>query len=228
MNENTDDQRINAGRRIKTARSLAGISRKDLEEKFGISMHTLQSWELGRNPLNEKTASKLVEILHSAGVSCSMQWLLNGSGKSPSLVNAEFVPFPTIDKDIAPLLSQENSIQKEIEFFRSNNPNAMVIMVSDDTMEPTYSRGDFVGGIQYLNTPDIERCIGHDCIVELNEGTYFRRFIKRKNGYALVCLNAQTKIEEPVIFSKKILAATPIIWHRWKLTKPNSSQNETA
>ncbi|KTD47900.1 hypothetical protein Lqui_2164 [Legionella quinlivanii] len=219
MNENTDDQRINAGRRIKTARSLAGISRKDLEEKFGISMHTLQSWELGRNPLNEKTASKLVEILHSAGVSCSMQWLLNGSGKSPSLLNTDFVPFPALDKDIAPLLSQENAIQREIEFFKSNNPNALVVMISDDTMEPSYSKGDFVGGIKYLNAVDIEKCLGNDCIIEISEGTYFRRLVKRNSGFALVCLNAQTAAEEPVIFTKRILAATPIIWHRWRIIR---------
>jgi transcriptional regulator with XRE-family HTH domain len=218
---NNEDQRMNAGRRIKTARSLAGISRKDLESKYGISMHTLQSWELGRNPITEKAASKLVEIFHSTGVSCSTQWLLQGSGKSPSLLGSEFSPYPTIDKDIAPLFTQENTIQKEIEYFKTNNPNAMVIMVSDDTMEPTYSKGDFVGGIQYLNTSDIDECIGHDCIVEINEGIYFRRLMKRPNGYALVCLNAQTAIEDPVIFSKKIFAATPVIWHRWKFIKPD-------
>lgn len=221
MEQNIEDQRINIGRRIKTARSLAGISRKDLEQKYGISMHTLQSWELGRNPLTEKAASKLVEIFHSTGVSCSTQWLLNGSGKSPSLVASEFVPFPTLDKDIAPLFTQENAIQKEIEFFKANNPNALVIMVSDDTMEPTYSKGDFVGGIQYMDTSEIEKCIGHDCIVEISEGIYFRRLVQRKNGYALVCLNSQTEIEDPVIFSKKLLAVTPIIWHRWKFKKPD-------
>jgi hypothetical protein len=97
----------------------------------------------------------------------------------------------------------------------------MVIMVSDDTMEPTYSKGDFVGGIQYLNTSDIDKCIGHDCIVEINEGIYFRRLMKRQSGYALVCLNAQTSLEDPVIFSKKIFAASPVIWHRWKFKKPD-------
>lgn len=219
MEQNTENQRLSIGRRIKTARSLAGISRKDLES-HGISMHTLQSWELGRNPLTEKAASKLVEILHSTGVSCSAQWLLEGSGKSPSLLASEFSPYSAITKDIAQLFTEENAIQKEIEFFKTNNPNAVVIMVSDDTMQPTYSIGDFVGGIQYLNTSDVDKCIGHDCIIEIGDGIFFRRLLKRKNGYALACLNAQTEIEEPVIFSKKILTATPIIWHRWKFKKP--------
>lgn len=221
MEQNIEDLRASTGRRIKTARSLAGISRKDLENKHGISMHTLQSWELGRNPLTEKAASKLVEIFHSTGVSCSAQWLLEGTGKSPSLLASEFAPYPTLDKDIAPLFAQENSIQKEIEFFKTNNPNAIVIMVSDDTMEPIYSKGDFVGGIQYMNAADIDECVGHDCIIEIGDGIFFRRLVKRKNGYALVCLNAQTEIEDPVMFSKKILAATPVIWHRWKFIKPD-------
>jgi len=180
MEQNNEEQRLNAGRRIKTARSLAGISRKDLESKYGISMHTLQSWELGRNPITEKAASKLVEIFHSSGVHCSAQWLLSGSGKSPSLLDSEFTPYPTLDKQISSLLTQENTVQKEIEFFKTNNPNAMVIMVSDDTMEPAYNRGDFVGGIQYLRSSDIEECIGHDCIVEISEGIYFRRLMKRQ------------------------------------------------
>ena len=219
MKTSDAEQKISAGRRIKMTRTLAGISRKALNDQYGISMHTLQSWELGRNPLTEKAAAKLVEIFHSSGVSCSTKWLIEGEGKTPSLLESEFSTYPTIDKDIAPLLDTENAIQKEIDFFQTNNPNAIVIMVSDDTMEPRYSHGDFVGGIQYRTDEKINECVGNDCVVETAEGTFFRRLMKRGNGYSLVCLNAQTKVEEPVIFSKKILAAAPIIWHRWKFKK---------
>ena len=214
--KNSDAPNISAGQRIKMTRTLAGISRKDLENTYGISMHTLQSWELGRNPITEKAASKLIEIFHSCGVSCSSQWLIDGLGKRPSLLDAEFAQYSQLDKDIAPLLAQENIIQQEIEFFKTHNPNAIVIMVSDDTKKPIYSNGDFVGGVQYMAQSKIDACINHDCIIETSDGTYFRRLMKRKDGYALVCLNAQTESEDPVIFCKKILAATPIIWHRWK------------
>ena len=218
---NSSDQKVNAGRRLKMARTLAGLSRKVLEDKYGISMHTLQAWELGRNPLTDKAASNLVEIFHSTGISCSMQWLLEGVGKSPALLESEFTPYPPLDKDIAPLLDKENTIQKEIDFFRTHNPNAIVVMVSDDTMEPRYSQGDFVGGTQYIIPQKIEECVGQDCIIEITDGTFFRRLMKRKNGYALVSLNPQTETEDPVIFAKHILAATPIIWHRWKFKKPD-------
>lgn len=216
---NKRDQKIHAGRRIKMARTLAGLSRKDLEDKYGISMHTLQSWELGRNPLTDKAASKLVEIFHRTGINCSMQWLLEGLGKSPALLESEFTPYPPVDQDVSPLLDKETGIQREIDFFKRNNPNALVIMVSDDTMAPRYSPGDFVGGVQYIIPQKINECTGQDCIIETSEGTFFRRLVQRKNGYALVCLNPQTTTEEPVIFTKHILAATPIIWHRWKFKK---------
>ncbi len=223
MIKNNDNARVSTGRRIKMSRTLAGISRKNLEDQYKISMHTLQSWELGRNPLTERAASKLVEIFHSSGVSCSIQWLLEGLGKGPALLETDFTPYPTIDNDLALLLDKENTIQKEIDFFRTNNPNAVVIMVSDNTMEPVYSLGDFVGGIQYLVPQKINECIGQDCIIEIADGTFFRRLIKRKTGYALVCLNTQTETDEPVIFSKTILAATPVIWHRWKFNKSNEA-----
>jgi SOS-response transcriptional repressor LexA len=123
---------------------------------------------------------------------------------------------------MVPLLSQETAIQKEIDFFKNNNPNAITIMVSDDTMEPIYSQGDFVGGIQHFETSKIDQGVGQDCIIEISDGVFFRRLIQRKEGYALVCLNPQTQVEEPVIFSKKILAAAPVIWHRWKLKEMNT------
>ena len=36
---NNGDQKAHAGRRVKMTRTLAGLSRKDLEDKYGISMH---------------------------------------------------------------------------------------------------------------------------------------------------------------------------------------------
>ncbi len=46
-------------------------------------------------------------------------------------------------------------------------------MVSDDTMEPRYTQGDFVGGVQYLIPQKINECVGHDCIIETSEGLFF-------------------------------------------------------
>lgn len=51
-------------------------------------------------------------------------------------------------------------------------------MVSNDTMEPRYAQGDFVGGIQYLIAQKINECIGHDRIIETREGIFFPPIIK--------------------------------------------------
>ena len=158
------------GQRIKRARMLAGLSRKNLEEKHGISVHTLQSWELGRNPINKSKAANLIEILHQYDVSCSVNWLLEGTGKGPSVLQNEFKNYPFLDEVVDNLIVSEQAIQKEIDFFKTNNPNAVVIMVSDDAMEPEYKSGDFIGGIKFIDRDKKSECVGHDCIVETAEG----------------------------------------------------------
>lgn len=204
------------GQRIKRARMLAGLSRKDLDEKHGISIHTLQSWELGRNPINRPKASNLVEILHQYDVSCSVDWLLEGTGKGPSVIDNEFKNYPMLDESLGSLIASEQTIQKEVDFFKMNNPNAVVIMVSDDAMEPEYKSGDLVGGIKYINQEIKDECVGHDCIVETEEGIFFRRLIKSEDKFLLVCNNNRTTVSDPVISPESILSIAPVIWHRWR------------
>lgn len=204
------------GQRIKRARLLAGLSRKDLEEKHGISMHTLQSWELGRNPLNKAKAANLVEILHQYDVGCSISWLLEGTGKGPSVIQNEFQNYPFLADTLANLIASEQAIQKEIDFFKTNNPNAVVILVSDDAMEPEYKTGDFVGGVKFINQDKTDECVGYDCIVETTDGIFFRRLIKSEDKCLLVCNNNRTTVSDPVISADSILSIAPVIWHRWK------------
>ncbi|MFO8840777.1 S24 family peptidase [Legionella pneumophila serogroup 1] len=203
------------GHRIKRARMLAGLSRKDLEEKHGISIHTLQSWELGRNPINKTKAGTLIEILHQYDVTCSIDWLLEGIGKGPSVIENEFQNYPSLADTVGDLIASEQAIQKEIDFFKTNNPNAVVIRVSDDSMEPEYKVGDIVGGIKFINQ-DKNQCVGHNCIVETTEGIFFRRLIKSDDKYLLVCNNNRTSVSDPVISPNLILSIAPVIWHRWK------------
>ncbi|HAU1408746.1 TPA: XRE family transcriptional regulator [Legionella pneumophila] len=204
------------GHRIKRARMLAGLSRKDLEEKHGISIHTLQSWELGRNPINKTKAATLIEILHKYDVTCSIDWLLEGIGKGPSVIENEFQNYPSLADTVGDLIASEQTIQKEIDFFKTNNPNAVVIRVSDDSMEPEYKVGDIVGGIKFINQDKKNQCVGHNCIVETTEGIFFRRLIKSEDKYLLVCNNNRTSVSDPVISPDLILSIAPVIWHRWK------------
>lgn len=211
----TKDQGVLIGQRIKRARTLAGLSRKDLDS-YGISAHTIQSWELGRNPLHAKKAAKLVEIFHKKGISCSVDWLLEGTGSSPSILGETLSLYPKIDHSVGHVLNNENVIQQEIEHFKLLNANAKVIMISDDAMEPRYVCGDYVGGIAILESNKFDECVGYDCIVETPDGLFFRRFGKRDSLYLLSCLNHQTKVSEPLIMVEKILSIAPVVWHRWR------------
>ena len=204
------------GHRIKRARMLAGLSRKDLAENHGISPHTIQSWELGRNPINKSKATKFIEILHQYDVRCSVDWLLDGSGNGPAVIDSEFNNYPLLDETVGNLINTEQAIQKEIEFFKTNNQSAVVHMVSDDAMAPAYKPGAFVGGVKFIIQNKKEECIGHDCIVDTPDGTFFRRLIKSSDKYLLVCNNNQTTVSEPVISADTILSVAPVIWHRWK------------
>jgi transcriptional regulator with XRE-family HTH domain len=204
------------GQRIKRARMLAGLSRKDLAENHGISTHTLQSWELGRNPINKSKATKFIEILQLYEVTCSVDWLLEGSGNGPAVIDNDFINYPLLDETVGNLISTEQAIQKEIDFFKTNNANAIVHMVTDDAMAPVYQIGAFVGGIKYINQSIKEVSVGHDCIVETPDGAFFRRLIKSSDKYLLVSNNNQTTVSDPVIPADSILSVAPIIWHRWK------------
>lgn len=213
---------IAVGQRIKRARMLAGLSRKDLAEKHGISTHTLQSWELGRNPINESKAAIFIEILNQYEVTCSIDWLLDGTGNGPAVMDNDFNNYPLLDATVDGFLNLELSVQKEIEFFKTNNANALVHMVSDDAMAPTYQVGAFVGGIKYIIQTKKEECVGHDCIVETPDGVFFRRLIKSLDKYLLVCNNSQTTVSDPVIPADTILSIAPVIWHRWKFESSSS------
>lgn len=214
--DSTDD----VGRRVKTARTLAGLTRQDLASKYSISLHTLQSWELGRNKLTRKGATRFINALEQAGIECSLDWLLHGIGLGPRpndqtsqvIYRSTHHSNDNIDWD------DERAIQLDIEAFYKNNREATVVMVSDDAMEPIYKTGDYVGGSR-LPDNKVETALGHDCIVEVTEGIFFRRFIKRKQGYALTATNPMTSNVEPVLYVEKIISVAPVCWHRSKFSE---------
>ncbi len=217
---NLDEERQAVIRRIKSARMLKSLSQKDLED-FGVNTHTLQAWELGRNPLTERGAERLVDALDKAGIDCTVQWLFTGLGFGPRLKeiisDAPYQKFvknaEVIDWDL------EKAIQIEIETFCQLNPQATVLRLADDAMAPFYSLGNYIGGIK-IPREQFENYLGYDCIVETDKGTFFRRLVKRNADYALICLNVKTTMTEPVILPTQIASVAPIVWHRSKLTRP--------
>ncbi len=204
------------GNRVKSARMLTGCTRKAFSEKTGISAATLRVWEeplAGRSGITKKGAERFTLILQSCGIYCTVEWLLLGKGPGPTLLN---VDKETIFKNIEPITwGEEEAIFKDIEAFKANNPNPIVAIVTDGSMIPFYSYGDYVGGVKRTGQ-EINALIGCNCIIELPKITIVRKIslINNLGRYTLSALNIDSSIINPVITDTEIISAAKIIWHR--------------
>jgi transcriptional regulator with XRE-family HTH domain len=214
-----------SGDRLRRARILAGIStRREFEKKYQISANTLQGWEQGKNPLSKKGAKRIIEALKIEGLICSLEWLMSGAGVPPRPFEMTHNTFAPADMEnfFAQLsLHEEQAIYQELQTFKTHNPNAIIITISDDTMEPQFHADDYVGGIRFSKPEDIAQYVGQACIVELADHTILPRYLHadETGNYTLSCTNFQSKNPPLNIFNARILSAAPILWHRKKLMK---------
>lgn len=206
-----------SGNRIKLARNMLGLSRKELEERFHISVNTLQAWETDKNTLTEKGAKKLNAAFTRLGLLCTEDWLLTGNGQIPILLQNNLALPNEMDEDIC--------ILREIEVFKALNPSPIVVIINDNGMEPIYSIGDFVGGNR-KSIHQIETLIGENCIIETLQGdTLVRKILKgsKRQFYNLACINIATD-QQPIIVDMKIRFAAKIVLHRKKEDSTNRLQ----
>lgn len=68
-------------------RALSGLSRHEFFEKIGISASTMDTWESGRVELAQKSAERVCEAFKKVGVFCSAEWILDGSGVPPRIMD---------------------------------------------------------------------------------------------------------------------------------------------
>lgn len=214
-----------AGERLKRARILSGIStRREFEKKHSISANTLQGWEQGKNPLSQKGAKRVVEAFKEEGLICSVDWLMHGTGMPPrpyEMLSTGISEKGKTDTSIATLnLREEEAIYQETQLFKDQNPNSIVISVVDDSLEPYYSIGDYIGGIKVYGE-EVNLFLGSPCIIELQEQDIVSRFIHagaNPNTYTLSCTNPKTTASIPNYNNVRIVSAAPIVWHRKKLS----------
>ena len=198
-----------SGGRIKLARNMLGLSRKNLQERFCINVNTLQAWESGKNSLTDKGAKKLNDAFLKLGLLCTEDWLLTGKGQTPILLQGVSVLPQNINEDLC--------ILREIETFKTLNPAAVVVIINDNSMEPIYCIGDFVGGNKRVGS-SIESLLGRNCIVETMQGdTFVRKILKghKLNSYNLTGINIGTD-QQFIIPDVKLRFAANIVLHRKK------------
>lgn len=162
------------GRRLKRLRLMAGLNRAQLAELAGAGVTSISIWEnAAGNAMTDKSADKIISALKERGVTCSKEWLLNGSGTDPQVTltkqgtiaaNTEQAAEQVIGQ-LAPQTIV--ALQEEIKLFAHSNPLAVIIKVEHDGMKPFIQKGDVLGGIwqqatwTQLNTDEF-------CIVEMD------------------------------------------------------------
>lgn len=212
------------GKRLKSLRTLAGLSRKALEQKYEISASTIQSWEDGKaGGLTEKGAWRVVSALRKEHVQSSVEWLLYGAGIGPKLVTGETGIINEATPDYQSTMpkgvsADDNAIMQELLAFRKYNAAAVDMIIIDDAMAPIYQAGDYVGGKKRMKE-SINALIGLDCIIETAQGEILLRRLKngtKSEHYTLANINPDSVLPQPMLYDVKIISAAPVIWHRRK------------
>ncbi len=200
---------------MKSARTLSGNSRQAFAMASGISAATLRAWEepsSERRGLTTKGATRLVNALNKIGVYCTEEWLLTGLGPGPKII----LPTTENSRDDPISWGEEESILLDIESFKANNPSPIVAIVTDASMLPKFSYGDYVAGNKTYGE-NIKKLIGTNCIVEMQDKTLIRRLGSfSEHGYTLTALNQDPAIFDLIIINAKIQSAAEIVWHRWR------------
>lgn len=207
------------GKRLKTARMMAELTRNGLEAKYGVSASTIQSWEAAKaGGLTERGAQRIVPILEQEGIFCSTDWLLYGIGAPPQpKANDVNTTSPSAASSPYPVAAPEDkAIIQELLHFRDLHPNAIDYIIRDDGMKPYFAPNDLIAG-KRRRGPDISRLVGMDCIIEtINNEVLFRRIKPgTRNGlYTLICTNPDTTVSTSTLYDQELISAAPVIWHR--------------
>lgn len=207
------------GHRLRSARMLSGLSRNDFGGKIGISANTLTTWEAPRaqnTGLSSKGAKRVIAGLKKLGIDCGYDWLFNGIGTGLSVPNYAGIKVTT--RFGTPEAEHEDSLSilHEAEFFKQLHPDAVVIVIMDDGLEPRYSPGNYVGGRWYAQEKLIEAA-GHCCIIETEDGLTFSRFLSQiadDKTCTFSCTNPFTTVSLPVQYHVRVNRVAKIVWHR--------------
>lgn len=211
-------KQLTPSERLKYIRKLLGATRAYFQDKYDLPEITLKSWEGGRVKLSSSAISRCVEIYRKEGLIVSEDWILEGIGLDPviqSSISDYFLSSEPIENNL--YRDDETLMMRDAHMFKESHPNAVIMLVSSDEMEPYYKSGDYIGGKVRSGT-DVETALNKNCIVFLGNGErFFRRLIKNSSGgYNLVCLNPNPLTSEPVLFNADIVKVAPVIWHRCK------------
>lgn len=128
MNLIADNQKsspLSRGKRLKSLRKMADLSRHQIEQKYQISENTQRSWEEGKyTGLTEQGARRILIALRNEGLRCGIGWLLHGTGSTPQLseklISADLTLFEETTTETQ-TISDDTHIGAELALFHQLN-----------------------------------------------------------------------------------------------------------
>ena len=196
-------------------RKMMDLSREAVRERYGIARGTLQNWESARfGGLTEKGAKIILKAAHAEGIECNLQWLLHGVGPNPSFTHKQDAPSRAAHHACIGSEQEMQNISDMLNLFRNHHPDAIDMVVQDDTMLPYYTPGEYVAGNRRYRQ-EIESVTGKVCIVQTIEHGQLLRYVKQGDElglYHLISFNHDTQTPRPTVYNVELLSAAPIIW----------------
>lgn len=205
------------GSRIRLARKKANISADYIAKIVNATGHTWYRWERGQNVTN-RALRAINYAFAELGVFFDLEWLKTGNGKEPISIKEE-TNFNSSH------LTEGMRLKKEIDAFKSNHPEAIVMLNVSSSLRPVFFPGDYVGGL-VIPEKDIPKYSGTYCIVDLKTARpCIRKFNMIRDRYVFTVINPTCFNVSPHIMEKPPERFATIIYHR-RITIPEWSIEE--
>jgi transcriptional regulator with XRE-family HTH domain len=196
-------------RRLLLLRGLAGLSRDQIFSRYGIAKATLQNWESGRaGGLTKKGADRVLKAYQREHILCTHDWLLQGVGASPVLMDESRDPAARRAHAVF------SGLAEDIAYLRSLYDHVVDLPIADQSMMPDYPQSAHVVGISHYKE-QILSSVGKDCIVHaVGHPPIFRRLLSSGDAqrFHLVPLNLSG--DYPIITDVEVLSVAPVLWVR--------------
>ena len=210
------DDRMEKKERIRYIRTLMGLTRHEMERYHNMKRVSLEKWETGKSDISIRKATHLIQIAQQRGVTCYLEWLLLGEGERPT-TNPHHQSHTIKPEAASDTISDNERLIRDMLHFKQMYPTADVLLVTDHSMHPQFSIGDYVGGLP-VDLSTLNTKLDHTFIVQTTDGKKRLRRITRKHSvYTLYGSNLQhggTPVFEVDVTIEK---AYMVFWHRIKI-----------
>lgn len=197
--------------RIRHLRDLLGLTRPEIEARYGIKQTTLSKWELGINKISPSQISRLVQIAQENSITCTKEWLLYGKGEEARTLGSHLEN----PSSITDLKEYKNLLLlKEIAAFKNIYKESEVLLVTDESMVPQFTPGDYVGGVR-IPIDKLRSHLDSPFIVKTRDSRIrLRRITISMGEIILYGINMRSQGSPICEFRPEIEMIAPVFWHR--------------